>query len=248
MPILFFLSIAVAVFFAIHSVRSGQGLYWLFILFIFPFLGSLVYFFAIYLPSSRYSLAGYHIENKLRDVLDPNRELREALTAFEISPTVDAHLRLADAYMNCGQPDKAIYHYQNALTHVYRNAPDILLRYANALFQTKQFSQAKETLEQLRTANPNYNSNEGHLLYTKILVELDEKQAAKEEFNSLLGYYPSLEAAVFYIATLIRWQAIDEAKQFADEISTRIKHLPKHAKQMNAQWIKEFDELKTKLQ
>ena len=41
----------VAIFFAIHVVRSGQQMYWLIILFSFPLLGSLVYFFAIYLPN-----------------------------------------------------------------------------------------------------------------------------------------------------------------------------------------------------
>ena len=45
--------ILIAVFFAIHVVRNGQQLYWLLILFMFPLLGSVVYFFAIYLPNSR---------------------------------------------------------------------------------------------------------------------------------------------------------------------------------------------------
>lgn len=32
----------VAIYFAVHALRSGQGLYWLFILFSFPILGSVV--------------------------------------------------------------------------------------------------------------------------------------------------------------------------------------------------------------
>ena len=47
------LHVIVALFFSIHAMRSGQQMYWLIILFSFPLLGSLVYFVAIYLPSSR---------------------------------------------------------------------------------------------------------------------------------------------------------------------------------------------------
>jgi hypothetical protein len=43
----------IAVFFAIHAMRRGQQMYWLWILFVFPFLGSVVYFFAMYLPNTR---------------------------------------------------------------------------------------------------------------------------------------------------------------------------------------------------
>ena len=47
------LHVIIALFFAVHAVRSGQNNYWLFILFAFPLLGSVVYFFANLLPNSR---------------------------------------------------------------------------------------------------------------------------------------------------------------------------------------------------
>ena len=46
------LHVLVAIYFAVHAVRSGQEQYWLFILFSFPLLGSVVYFLVIYLPDS----------------------------------------------------------------------------------------------------------------------------------------------------------------------------------------------------
>lgn len=32
-----------AIYFAVHSIKSNQNSYWLFILFVFPILGSVVY-------------------------------------------------------------------------------------------------------------------------------------------------------------------------------------------------------------
>ena len=81
------LHVIVALFFAIHAVRSGQQIYWLMILFLFPLLGSLVYFIAIYLPSSGLRQGARKAASVAAQTLDPNRELREARDAFEYTPT-----------------------------------------------------------------------------------------------------------------------------------------------------------------
>ncbi len=47
------LHMVLALFCAVHVLRTRQQLYWLFILFAFPLLGSAVYFFGVYLPNSR---------------------------------------------------------------------------------------------------------------------------------------------------------------------------------------------------
>ncbi|MDF2480054.1 MAG: putative transrane protein [Stenotrophomonas indicatrix] len=46
------LHILVAIYFAVHAIRSGQSLYWLILLFSFPLFGSVVYFLAILLSGS----------------------------------------------------------------------------------------------------------------------------------------------------------------------------------------------------
>ena len=88
-----------AVFFAIHAVRTGQPLYWLFILFLFPGLGSIVYAVAIWLPELRHSRGARQAKAKVREILDPGRELREARVAYEEADSVGNRLRLADALL-----------------------------------------------------------------------------------------------------------------------------------------------------
>ena len=78
MPILGFLDIAIAIFFAVHAVRTGRQMYWIMILIIAPFLGSLIYFFAEYLPEIRHSNVARKSARVVKSIVDPNRELREA--------------------------------------------------------------------------------------------------------------------------------------------------------------------------
>lgn len=241
------LSTIIALFFAVHAVKTGQERFWLSILLVFPFIGSLIYFFVIFLPDFRLSPVGYQIESKLLKALDPQRELREALSNYEISPTVEAKVCLAKALIDNDRANEALTYYQEVLTGIYESAPDILLQYAYALYLVKQYKKARETLDYLREKNPNYRSDEGHLLYTKILVSLELKEEAQAEFNALISYYPSLEAASYYLQTLIEWHQISLAKEVLQKIELRIKHLPKHAKRINQTWIKEIEETKQKL-
>ena len=98
------LNILVALFFAVHVVRNGQPLYWLLILFIFPLLGSLVYFFAIYLPNSRLPQGARKVASVAVQVFDPHRELREARAAYDYTPTAQNQMRLASAQLEAGDP------------------------------------------------------------------------------------------------------------------------------------------------
>ena len=85
----------VAIYFAIHAVRSGQQTYWLFILFSFPLLGSIVYFFAIYLPDSRVERGARKVVARAAKAMDPTRELREARAEYAIWAILNGERELA---------------------------------------------------------------------------------------------------------------------------------------------------------
>ncbi len=97
----------VALFFAVHVVRTGQQMYWLIILFSFPLLGSLVYFLAIYLPNSRLQRGARKMVTTVAKTLDPTRELREAREAFDYTPTAQNQMRLAAALLESDQAAEA---------------------------------------------------------------------------------------------------------------------------------------------
>ena len=107
MSIIFGLHVLVALFFAVHAVRTGQPLFWLLILFMFPMFGSIAYFVAIYLPNSRLQHGARKAVVAASRALDPSRELREARAAFEETPTAQNQMRLAAALLEAGTPEEA---------------------------------------------------------------------------------------------------------------------------------------------
>lgn len=117
------LHVVIAMFFAMHAVRSGQDRYWLMILFAFPGLGSLVYALMIWLPEMRYTRHGHALVRGVKQVLDPTRELRAAQDAFEMTATIDNRLRLADALLASNRASEAVPQYQAALHGIHSEDP-----------------------------------------------------------------------------------------------------------------------------
>ena len=177
MPILGFLHIAVAIFFAVHAVRSGRNMYWIMILILFPFLGSVVYFFAEYLPEIRHSSVARKSARVVKSIVDPNRELREARLAFDRTPTVDNRSRLAEALLARGDYDEAIDQFQACASGPY--ARDVKFRrgLARAQLFAGRHAAAVATLEALQADSPRDAGGDSALWLAQALTKVDETRA-----------------------------------------------------------------------
>ena len=77
----------VAIFFAVHVLKTGRQMYWLIILFSFPLLASLVYFVVEFLPASKVERGLRKATKVAINISDPGRELNDATEAFDLTPT-----------------------------------------------------------------------------------------------------------------------------------------------------------------
>ena len=177
MSIIGILDIVIAVYFAVHAVRTGRNMVWLFVLLFAPFLGSLIYFFAEYLPEVRQSTVARKSVRVVGKLVDPNRELREARLAFDRTPTVDNRSRLADALMARGDYDEAIDQYQACASGPY--AKDVKFRrgLARAQLSAGRHAAAAATLESLLADSPRDAGSDAALWLAQALTQVDETRA-----------------------------------------------------------------------
>lgn len=232
------LHVIIAVIFAIHALRTGREMYWLFILFMFPLLGSIVYAAVVFIPEMRNNRGARRALRKVRQTLDPGRELREAREAFDLSPTVQNRLRLADALLADDKPADAAPLYAACLAGLYRDDADISIRHARALLESGQAEAAKAALEVLIAQQPELRSPEGHLLYARAVAACGERERARHEFDTLIGYSASLEARAHYANALAEWGDAAAAQRLARDALRHVDHLSRHAAELNAPWIK----------
>jgi hypothetical protein len=241
------LHVIAAIYFAIHAVRTGQDRYWLFVLFAFPLVGSLVYGLAVWLPDARNSRQGAQVVRGVRQLLDPTRELRAAQEALDVAATPAHRLRLADALLAAGRASEAVVQYQAVLTGLYADDPQVRVHLANALLEAGKPQDAREVLDRLIAEQPALKSPAGHLIYARAVAALGDRVRAREEFDVLVGYFAGLEARARYAEVLLAWQDRERLAALLEDTGKRIKRMPGATRDINKPWIERLKKVEQAL-
>ena len=192
------LHVVIALLFAIHAVRSRQQMYWLFILFAFPLLGSLVYFFAIYLPDSRLHRGAMKAVSAAVKAIDPQREVREARLAFEDTPTAQNQMRLASALLEVGDAPAAAELYEACLRGPFAQDPEIRHGAGRSLVECQRYADALRHLESLRQDRPDYRPESVSLLLARSLAGLARPAEARQEYEKAVARFGTYESKAEY--------------------------------------------------
>lgn len=243
MPIGLGLHVLIALFFAVHAMRSGQDRYWLFILFAFPLLGSIVYALVIFLPEARHTRTGRDVARRVTRALDPQRELRLAQDAFETAETADNRVRLAEALIDAGRAPDAVPVLQAALRGIHADDPSIQVRLARALLESGRAGEARALLDDVIARNPTFRSQDGHLVYARAVAAEGDRTKAKSEFDTLIGYGSGFEPHMHYAETLHAWGEVEAAEAVRTAALARAKRQPAYVRRMNKPWLTRLQRL-----
>ncbi|GHU14201.1 hypothetical protein FACS189441_3310 [Betaproteobacteria bacterium] len=235
------LHVLVALFFAVHALKSQQNMYWLLILFSFPLLGSIVYFFAIYLPELKTSRIARTATRTLVNIADPVRELRAAEQAFEMTPTVGNRIRLAAALLDSGNPEAALEQYQQGVNGAFANDPELLSGMARAQMELGDAEATLKTLEKLFAIHPKRQQHAAlALLYARSLAA-NQSANTRAAFNAALTVADGPESKCHYADWLAaRNDEADRTKARAlyEEVINDSRHWNnRHTKNLNRQWL-----------
>lgn len=237
MPILAILIIVLQVIFIVHAIRRGHGIMWVLIILMFPLIGILVYLFIIFIPEMRNSHVTTRAASKIKKTLNPKGELRQHTQSLEISDTVENKLRLAEELLSQGMKDDAVHMYEQCRNGIFKDDPGVLLGLAGAYFATGAFHKVIDTLDHLMASNPDYKSQDGHLLYARAKESLGDSTAAIEEYEALSAYYSGAEAKCRYAQLLKQQGSHEQAEKLFREIITTAERSSRHHRKLQKEWI-----------
>lgn len=228
------LHVIIALLFAVHAVRTRQQLYWLLILFSFPLLGSVVYFFAIYMPGSKLEHGARKAVTAAAQSLDPGRELREARAAFEFTPTAQNQMRLANAQLAAGSASDAAATFESCLSGFFGSDLEVRRGAARANLECGNVTRAIDHLEFIRGAAPDFRAEEIALLHAQSLGACGRTDEAKSAFEVALARFGSFAVRAEYAL----WAAAIGEKSLADslrpELEKTMEHWTRHTREMNS--------------
>jgi len=227
------LHVLVALFFAVHAVRHGRELYWLLILFMFPMLGSLVYLFAVFLPQSRMPQALGRTARAMARSLDPGRELREARLAFDLSPTAQHQIRLAQALLAAGDSAGAIAQFDACLAGPFAKDNEIRFGAAAARLEHGEPQPAITLLQAIRVDDPGFRAEALALLLGRAFAAAGQVAAAEQELRRAYERFGSLECQVGYAIWAHQSGQAELAQQLRTGIDQALRHMPRHARALN---------------
>lgn len=231
------LHVFIALFFAVHAVRTGQNNYWLFILLAFPFLGSVVYALAIYLPNSRLERGARQLAQQAVKSLDPTRDVRDAQAAFDYSATAQNEIRLAQALLEAGQPQHALRHFEASMKGPFANDLEIRWGAAQAAHHAGQPHIALQHLQVIAQTDIHYRADEVGLLIAKAYAAQGDSAMARESFEFLHARSGSFDVTAEYAIWCTEQGDWSMAQRLQQEMEKAQTHWSRHQRGLNQEML-----------
>jgi hypothetical protein len=221
----------------VHAAKTGRFSPWAYIILMIPLFGALAYVAVELVPEWLGSYEGQKARKRFVSTVNPQRRYRVLADELAIADTIANREALALECLELGKFDEAKHHYDEIISRPMGEEPVFFLGRARAEFGAGRPADTVATLDELRHRWPDYQSAEGHLLYTRALEEIGRTDEAIEEYKALAGYYPGAEARVRYGVLLDRLDRKAEAQVVLTDLLTYMRRAPRHVRKVQAEWI-----------
>jgi hypothetical protein len=236
MPILVLFSLALQIGCAVHVVRSGRPLYWIWILLIGSYLGVVVYIIAAVIPDLRNDPRSRNAARQVLHTIDPERRRRSIQQRLDVADTVDNRRALAEESMRMGDYANAVDLYRSILKGLYATDAGFLLGMAQAQAGNNDFAGAQTTLDTLFATNPSLRSPDADLLHARVLEAQGDIESALERYSKLATSFPGEEARFRYGVLLKARGRFADARSVFSETLKRARNAPRYYRNKEKFW------------
>jgi len=209
-------------------------MYWLIILFMFPLLGSVVYLFAIFLPGFRLNHRARRVVTAAAKAFDPQREIREAQAAFEVMPTAQNQIRLAEAQLELGLSEEAAKNYEACLKGPFLSSLEIRFGAARSFVECRRYQEAIVHLEAIQSIDQAFRLEAVSLLLARSYAGVGRNAEARSKFESVVARYGTFEACAEYAIWALAIGDSSTAARLQAETDQIAKRWSPQARELNA--------------
>lgn len=225
MPIAILIGWIPSIVCAMHVVRTGQQMYWLWILVIGGPLGAAFYFLAVMLPDLLGGRTARNVSKAARQALDPERDYRNALRALEDTPAVGNRMKVAQAAAALGRWADAEAQWQLCADGHWANDPVILLGHADSLLELGRYAEALHNLEKVKSLGRDGETPRVALALARAYEGLGRNAEADDAYRFAADRVPGLEAAGRYVAFMAKTGRREDAEIGMAEIERRLQKI-----------------------
>lgn len=237
MPVIAAIGLLIEILCIIHALKTGKDRYWIFIIIFAPGLGCLAYFLMEILPALGSAKDVRNLAKNIENHVNPQGRIRELEYELSQSSSYMNKKKLADAYVNAGNPEKALPLYKDCLKGQYENDEKVLEGISLALFFMGNYQEAENYLIRLQENRSTPKTDAFDLLLARTLESLGKMKEAGKKYAELVKSFPGEEARYRYGIFLEKTGKPEQAKDIFHEIVTRAKHAPRYYRKTQKKWI-----------
>jgi hypothetical protein len=217
---------------AIHCLRSGNQSKWLWVIVFLPVIGSCFYLYSEVLNTRKLR----NVKIDAAAILNPGIKIKRLEEAYKFSDTFANKTKLADAYLNSGQTDKAIELYESCLTGAFEDNEQVISQLIVAYYEQENYAEVIAMAAKIRRSQK-FNRSKAHLLYALSLERTHQADLAEMEFKAMKGRYSNFEQRYEYGRFLQRAGRIDDAFDIYAELLDEEAHLSKAERSGGRVWF-----------
>ncbi len=146
------------------------------------------------------------------------------------------YLELARIQYNMSLEAEAQSSYQTALEQSPKN-PHILWEIANFEIDTRHLEAARTHLQDLLQIDPQFRYGDASTLYGKVLIDLEEEQAAREHLETHTQRWSNPEAMVMLAELQVKTGETAQAQQLIDTMIANLRGGPEFHRKRNRHFM-----------
>jgi hypothetical protein len=236
MPLFASIILLTQIAFAVHVVKTGRPIFWIFLIVFVPLIGCIVYGLVEVLPGLTQTRTARSVRTTLDTAINSERDFRALVAAVDDLPTPHNKHLLASELIRRGDYVSARNLYESALIGPHESDPTLLMGLARSLFMLGDAEGALRTLDRLQAENPGFQSHDGHLLYARALAGAGRNDEAIAEYKTLVPIYPGQEARARYALLLLEMGRTAEAAELFSAIVGMVDRGSKEYRRMQREW------------
>lgn len=235
MPAIVILCVVVHVALVVHAIHRHRRDGWLLLMLMLPGAGALLYIAMMAWEAAVDALTKPAAE--ARRPRSAEDELHQRRAALALGDNLLNRLALALTCLKHGRYAESAEHFETLDEGECHDDPLVLLGLARSRFALEDFRAAKQCLDRLIAANPDFRSETGHLLYARSLEALGEVHDALHEYQALTAYSRAPEAHCRHALLLTNMGRPGEAQDLYRAMLCGMRRAPRDYARVHHRWI-----------
>ncbi len=226
-----------AILCAIHAVRTGRTMPWLWILIFAQGLGAIIYIATQIVPEYFGSYGGRRLGRKVVDTINPTRERKRIETELLRADTLENRRRLAEECLRLGDFEYAQMLFADGMKGIYADDPVLLYGLARAQLEQDKGAEALATLANHDAADAGHRRDETALMRARALELTGQLEAALAAYVEVEDRIPGEEGRVRHGLLLQKLGRDEAAKARLSSLIERAELQPKYYRREQAEWL-----------